>query len=370
MIKIVTIISRLAIGLLFIFSGFVKCVDPVGGAIKFNEYFTAFGIEWLSGGAVFLSIMLSSVELVLGCTLIFGLYRKITAWLTLAFLSAFTLLTVVIYLTNPVQDCGCFGDAVKLSNGATLLKNIISLIIFIPFFKSVKKLEWITNDNETFTKFVSIVALVLFIPIYSINNLPFLDFLPYKIGVNITDAMSVPENAEMDEYKTTLLYKNKIDGLVKEFSVDDTTWYDQTKWEYVDTKTELTKKGYTPPITSFNIFDKDKTDVTGRILSDKKTIALFIINDKKISSKVIKNISETINNLRSNNITPIFITRFEIDWLSGVLYSVDNNSVFEVYNADDTLLKSIIRTDFGLVMIKDGTIISKHNLNKNSIKYQ
>lgn len=365
--KITAQISRILIGMLFVFSGYVKCVDPVGSAIKFEEYFIAFGMDWLVGGAVFLAVLMSAMELILGCTMIFGLYNRISAWIALCFISFFTLLTVVIYFTNPVEDCGCFGDAVKLSNGATLLKNIVTLIVFIPFFRSVKKLEWINNDAGRFTRFMAIVAAASFIPIYAINYLPFVDFLPYKIGVNIPQAMATPEDAKQDEYETTLIYKSIENGVEREFAVEDTTWYDQTKWEYVDTKTKLIKKGYSPEIASFNIFDKDKNDVTDRILSEGISVALFIINNKNISPEILTNIQKSVDTFKKNNITPVFVTRFEIDWLSNVLCSVENCTVYEVYNADETLLKSVIRAPFGVMVLRDGTILSKHNLNNQVI---
>ncbi|MEG1935086.1 MAG: hypothetical protein RR141_03765, partial [Rikenellaceae bacterium] len=246
--------------------------------------------------------------------------------------------------------------------GETLIKNIIAIIISIPFIVSVKTMNWINRDIKIFTKFVAIVAGASFIPIYAIFYLPFIDFLPYKIGVNIPQAMTIPIGAEQDQYKTTLIYKNIADGSKKEFSLEDTTWHDNTKWEYIDTKTELIKRGFTPEISSFNILDREKNDVTQRLLSQKH-IALFVINDKNISPNISENLKESILYCDQHRITPIFVTRHNIIWLTNILCKLTDRTDFEVYNADETLLKSIIRAKFGIIELENGTIISKHNLN-------
>jgi uncharacterized membrane protein YphA (DoxX/SURF4 family) len=127
--KFIFLISRIFIGLVFLFSGFVKAIDPFGSAIKFSEYFEAFHIDFLAFAALPLAILLSATELMIGLNLLAGLRMRFTAWLLLVFMSYFTLLTLVLAFTNPVSDCGCFGDALKLTNWQTFGKNII---LFLP----------------------------------------------------------------------------------------------------------------------------------------------------------------------------------------------------------------------------------------------
>ncbi len=205
--------ARITIGTLFTFSGFVKSVDPMGSAIKFDEYLISFGMEWLTAGSLTFAILLSTLEMTLGLMLLLGVFKKFTAYLSMLFMLFFTMLTTYIYYTSPVKDCGCFGDAVVLSNGETLLKNIIFTTILLPyFFKYLFYRESIRARRRDRMLTLMVILFSLTPAIYAVVYLPIIDFLPYKIGVNIPQAMSIPEGEKEDVYDTKLVYKSIENG--------------------------------------------------------------------------------------------------------------------------------------------------------------
>ncbi len=363
---LLVLFARVITGALFTFSGFVKSVDPMGSAIKFEEYFISFGMEWLSFGALTFAVLLSAVELMLGLMLILGVFKRVTAWASMIFMLFFTVLTIFIYFTSPVEDCGCFGDAVVLSNGATLLKNIIFTLILLPYF-----LKYRFHKSRRCKRTQGIVALVVGVialapSIYAVEYLPLIDFLPYKIGVNIQQAMSIPEGEKEDVYDTKLVYKNLASGKEHSFALTDTTWYDTSKWSYVDTKTELIERGYEPTISNFNIFDIDGNDVTERLLAPQKRVAIIVIDDKIVTKGVAKNIQDIDLWCKANSVEMIVFTKFNIDEMRWIVSNIVDYNFTNIYNGDHTLIKSLIRAPFGLVTLDGGTIKEKFNLQSGS----
>jgi len=231
MIRFFIWISRYILAFTFIFSGFVKGVDPLGSAYKFGDYFMAFGLNFLEPFALPLSFILCAAELLIGLLLLFKVKDTLAIWGTFLFMAAFTPLTLVLAIYNPVSDCGCFGDAIILTNWETFFKNL-------PLFAaSIFLLKYRKRINPVFPSVYShIIALALlvisFIPsIHGYLNLPLIDFRPYSIGTNIQEAMSFPEGAPVDEYSTILYYEK--DGIVKEFTQDNFPWQDTT-WKPID----------------------------------------------------------------------------------------------------------------------------------------
>jgi len=205
-------ISRFVLGGVFIFSGFVKAIDPLGFTYKIEDYLHAFGgiFDSFAGIAFSVAVLLSTLELLIGLNLIFKVQLRLTSLLALLFMAVMTPLTLYIAIKNPVTDCGCFGDALVISNWATFYKNLFLItlaILMLIFHKRMKTLllprfEWIAV-----TMFILIgVGLSL----YSYQHLPLIDFRPYKVGVNIPEAMLIPEGAVMDKYSTTLFIKKTV----------------------------------------------------------------------------------------------------------------------------------------------------------------
>ena len=196
-LKIGLPIGRVLLGAVFIFSGFVKAIDPLGSTYKIQDYLRAFGspFDSLVGLAFTAAVLLSTLELVIGLSLLFNTHTKKAVFLALGFMLVMTPLTLYIALTNPVSDCGCFGEALVISNWATFYKNIFLSAIAITLLVFRKILRPIISIYRQTLAVVIFIGMGLGISIYSYRHLPFIDFLPYKIGVNIPEAMVIPENA-------------------------------------------------------------------------------------------------------------------------------------------------------------------------------
>ena len=272
--KSVAIAARILLGATFIYSGFVKGIDPWGSTYKFTDYFTAFDMLWMQPAAFVLAVLQNAVEFVIGVALVLGLRMRETAWGVLLFMGFYTPLTLILALTNPVTDCGCFGDALILTNWQTFYKNLIftalTVIVFIyrkkyiPAYSPVGEWIWVTM----------IAAVVLGITLHCHRHLPWIDFRPYRIGADVAQGMTVPEGAPTDEYYSTVFLEDK-NGVIKEFPVNDYPW-DDTTLVWKETKHILVKKGYTPPIHDFSIITGEGDDITDEVLSDEAFTFLLV----------------------------------------------------------------------------------------------
>ena len=348
-------ICRILLGLVFIFSGFVKGIDPMGSAIKFSEYFSAFHLSFLGNFSLLFSVLLASAEFIIGIALLLGLRMKIASWAVFLFMSFFTILTLILALTNPVSDCGCFGDAIKLTNWQTFLKNVVLMVPVMMVFLSRNKFpvrykpfgEWVTLG----ILYIGILLVIRYCYFY----LPVIDFLPYRTGTNIPRAMEIPEGAPQDEYRTILYYQK--DGVTKEFTLENYPWQDST-WKWVDTKTILIKKGYEPPIHDFRFTDPDGNDITDRILYDTKYVFLLISpNVQKANVAGILKAKALADFCNGGNCSFYALTASPISEIRQ--FTEKNNPGFPFYHADETTLQTMIRSNPGLMLIKDGTIVAK-----------
>lgn len=354
-------VSQYILAALFLFSGFVKSVDPMGSAIKFTEYFQAFGLGFLTPAAYPLAIALSGTELLLGLCLALGLRVRAASRLVFFFMAFFTALTLVIALTDPVSDCGCFGEAVKLSNWGTFYKNLVFLALAVFVWLHYRAFNPFQKARGDYFILVLLAAFCYGLGIYSAYSLPMVDFLPYKVGVNIPQAMSVPEDAPRDEYETVLVYRDRATGREREFSVEDTTWYDQDKWEYVDTRTELVKKGYRPPIADFRLFGRSG-DVTRQVLSDTSyTFVLATQDIDRVPPGRIGDIAGTLMYVLRHRYRLVCITPRPVETAERFFEDRFRISI-PCYNVDETTLKSMMRAQTGVLILKGGTIVAKWNL--------
>ncbi|TFH26781.1 MAG: DoxX family protein, partial [Bacteroidia bacterium] len=206
--KYIRLLSRIILGMVFIFSGFVKAVDPLGSAYKFADYFAAFRLGFLEFLALPMGVLLSAFELVLGIILILGYRKRVIFAVTLWFMVFFTVLTFILALFNPVSDCGCFGDALILTNWQTFYKNVV-LMVFVLILWVARKKE--SDSGPVVGEWVVIGGLYVMASLFSFWNyrhLPLIDFRPYDVGTVISEKMNVPEGMPVDEYKTSLVYKN------------------------------------------------------------------------------------------------------------------------------------------------------------------
>ena len=276
--KIIRLISRIIAGLVFIFSGFVKAIDPLGSAYKFHDYFQAFNIDVLQFLCLPLVIFLSTAEFISGFSVLTGYRQKTGIWGLFLLIIFFTPLTFILAITNPVSDCGCFGDAIHLTNWQTFGKNIVLLVLIIILFAERKRVMAIFKPLTEWILITLIMVSFVFFSLYNLRYLPIIDFLPYKIGINIPEKMKIPEGLSADKYQSTFIYRK--DGVNKEFTVNNYPANDSA-WKFIEQRSVLVKKGYEPPIHDFSITGLDSEEVTNGVLNDEGYTILMI--SKKLS---------------------------------------------------------------------------------------
>ena len=352
-VKLLTILCRILLGLVFIFSGFVKGVDPMGSAIKFAEYFDAFHIPWLDSMSLILSIVLSTVEFLIGIALVTGLRMEVTSRAAVLFMGFFTILTLYSVIWNPVSDCGCFGDALILTNWQTFCKNIILIILALIIFYRRKTYVSFSSSSSEWTILAVFLCFVLGISFYSLNHLPIVNFRPYTIGTHIPSKMVMPEGVQGDVYETTLFYEKNHQ--VKSFTLQNFPWKDTT-WKFKEQKSVLVKKGYTPPIHGFSITSAQNEDISQAMLQDTSYSFVFISVDllsiKKPQWQQIKEYEQAMAG--SGKKFYLVTSSTEDVWEKiRTTYQLP----FEVYYADPVTLKTIMRANPGLMLLKDGVIL-------------
>ena len=349
--KIVRHISTIIVGLVFIFSGVVKGIDPLGSAYKFHDYFLAFHMAWLDWLSMPLGILLCTAEFVAGFSIISGIRQKTGIWVVLLLMIIFTPLTFLLALNNPVSDCGCFGDAIHLSNWQTFWKNVVLIILTIIIFTGRKNSYSILKTS--FEWVIIAVATTVFV-IFCLGNLrylPIIDFLPYKMEIKIADQMVIPEGAEPDKYQTTFIYEKN--GEQKEFTLENYPAND-TGWVFIDQKTVLLRKGYQPPIHDFSITDLSGADITNQILSDKG-YSLLMISGKLTAADTarLKKGFELGHYVPTHGMDFYVLTSTSSDDLNNFI----NGLIF--CTVDETTLKSMVRANPGYILLKDGIIKGK-----------
>jgi hypothetical protein len=357
--KHIRIAARILIGIVFIFSGFVKGIDPMGSAIKFTEYFEVLHLGWLEHFSLILSITQSTAEFLIGISLVIGLRMMLTAWLTLIFMIFFTILTLYIAIVNPVTDCGCFGDALVLTNWQTFYKNIVLFVLALIVFNN--RIHYLPYGRFIYEWIIIALfaASMVGVSLYGIEHLPIVDFRPYHVGVNIPSDMVIPEGAPSPVYETTLFYKKN--GVIKEFTLQNFPSKDTT-WKFVDSKSVLIKEGYTPPIRNFSIAREDGEDITQQVLSDNNYSFIFMSSDlKKITYNGWKKITEFEQYILKNGNNFYFLTGSPQNIVSSVKTQL--NLDFSFCFSDVTTLKTINRANPGLMLLKDGTIVAQWNVN-------
>ena len=353
-------ICRFILAVTFIFSGYVKAIDPLGTLYKLKDYAAAMALndilpDW---ALVIVAIALGALEFSLGVFMLFAVRRHMVSKLTLALMSVMTALTVWIYIADPVKDCGCFGDALKLTNGETLLKNIVLIACAtLVAWRPADMARFISRTNQWIVRYYTITYIVV-TSVYCLYTLPIFDFRPYRVGTNIKQGMEIPEGAEQPEFESTFILRKN--GVTREFTLDN---YPDSTWEYVDTKTVQTKKGYEPPIHDFAITTNDTgEDITEQVLT-KKGYTFLLVSPRLVvaDDSNFGDIDQIYEYAEENGVDFFCLTASTNEdierWreLTGAEYTF--------CNADETTLKTMIRSNPGLILLKDGTIIGKWSHN-------
>lgn len=343
--------SRIIIGLVFMFSGFVKAVDPLGSAYKFGDYFQAFNLGFMQPLALVLGIILCTAEFIAGFSVLSGYRIKTGIWGVMLLMIIFTPLTLVLALTNPVSDCGCFGDAIHLTNWQTFGKNLALLIPALFLFINRKNQAELCRPEKEWIAVISITVLFVIFSLLNLRYLQLFDFLPYRTGNNIPEGMKIPENAPADEYLTTFIYEK--DGVQKEFTLENYP-ADDTTWVFVDQKSVLVKEGYIPPIHDFGISTIQGDDVTDWILSNPGYTILMISTKLDEADQAHLEKGFDLGEWCAREGLSFYVVTASG---SDLARSYRNGLTF--CTADEITLKTIVRSNPGYMLLRDGNIIGK-----------
>ncbi|GAA4135680.1 DoxX family protein [Sphingobacterium kyonggiense] len=360
-------IARILVGLLFIFSGLIKANDPMGFGYKLDEYFHVFHMGFLSDFSTWIAIFLCAIEIILGGLLLIGLAGRKVAWGLLLLIIFFTFLTFYSAASGAVKSCGCFGDAIPLTPWESFIKDLVLLVLILIIFIFRKQIKPIIKSPFTLNLLTLLIVIVSFgIGIFTLYYLPFVDFLPYKEGNNIPSLMKVPEGAEPDVYEHIYEMKNKKTNENKK--VTDKEYMSQKLWEDEDweiigePKTTLVKKGFELKIPDLIISDMDGTDRTEEVINNP--YYNFIVTSTNVSKmspidlKALEKINNTIRELSEDyNIRAILATASSSDEVNYLNDQMD--LVLETFYVDAVPLKSMVRSNPGVMLMLNGTVIKK-----------
>ena len=359
--NIVVNVCRLLLAATLILSGYVKAVDPLGTQYKIHDYLAALSLQslvpdWLT---LLSSVLLSAVEFSLGICMLFAIRRRLSSRLVVAVMGFMTVLTVWIYVANPVQDCGCFGDAIVLTNGQTLLKNIVLFVCAIvtcvwpmSMTRLISKAnQWIVTNYT--------VLFIIATSLWSLYTLPQFDFRPYHIGADLLSGMEIPEDAEQPEFETTFLLKKN--GETREFTLEN---YPDSTWEFVDSKTVQTKQGYVPPIHDFSITLNDSgEDITEQVLADKGYTFLLVAPHLEQADDSNFGDIDRIYEYAQDNDVPFYCLTASTEKEQAHWRDI-TGAEYPFCSTDETTLKTMIRSNPGLMLIKNGQVVNKWSHNR------
>jgi uncharacterized membrane protein YphA (DoxX/SURF4 family) len=354
-LKILLLLARWVLGFCFVFSGFVKAVDPWGTAYKLDDYFNAFGWSLLTDLSFVFSLALSAFEFYLGGALLLGLNRRLTALNVLLFLLFLTPFTLYVLIAHPVTDCGCFGDALVLSNGATFAKNLVLLALSLLVYLHWDTITPLYGPRTARWAAAWVICFPLLISARGSLHAPVLDFRPYKVGNHLPDLMGVPGGAASDSVVSVFIYEKN--GKQESFSLEKAPIGDSS-WTFVDRKDEVIRKGIQPLIHDFTLTLPDQGDITQEVLSDTSYVFLFVAD--KLEDMDYKGLTDVLEAkkyalhhgyrfLGLTSSTPKMVE----DW------RYENDEAMSFCPVDDRVLKSMIRSNPGLILLRNGTVYQK-----------
>ncbi|QQR97305.1 MAG: DoxX family protein [Sphingobacteriales bacterium] len=368
--KYITQIVRYLVGALFIFSGVVKAIDPAGTAIKMEEYFEVFAtyvpkLEFLwhffAQQALIIATIMIVLEIILGITLILGIWKKFTLGSLVAIIIFFTFLTWFSAKTGKVTDCGCFGDFIKLTPTQSYHKDLVLCVLILILVIGAKHIKQLFAARIGIVIFSVLAILTLLFTFRNIYYEPIKDFRPYTIGTSIPKCLELPPNAKKTITEMVFVYKNKQTGEVKRFN--NTFPEDLDNWTFVDREDKVIQKGDEPKCKDFAIKDANGNDNSASFFEEEEYIFFIICpNIKKTSVSGFDKLLPVCKAAEKDN-RYVFI-------LSGSLleevesFKQKNKIPYEVYTTDETPLKTIMRSNPGLLILKKGKIVAKYHYNE------
>lgn len=343
---------RWVVGATFLFSGIAKCVDPVGSAIYVDKYLATYALDAFMPLSQGIAIALMVVETLLGVWLIFGAFRRFTLLVSLVIISLFTVVTLLSATVLPIGECGCFGDIVELTPWQTFLKNILLLALCIALWRWGREKRAISLKDGVVT--LVGIALPLAVSLYALRHLPFVDSMPYKVGTSLFDEVSKEREMEQQSVQNVLIFKNLTTGESVEFDAADTSCWEDANLEFVDAATREIPMDAT--YSEFRLYDAEGEDCTLDVLGRKGRVALLCVNDTQhINDKHLRGVSSLLKQYPLQGVV--------------LLTAVDRAQVAELIDEDITTLtidamtlRSVIRSDIGVVVLRDGVVEFKSDI--------
>lgn len=362
-LKWLSTISRLILATTFIISGFSKVIDPWGTTLKVDEYLAIYHFEELLPLSMAFSIWLCGAELMMGCMLMCKVRIRLVSIFALVSMAFFSLLSLLSATLLPVEDCGCFGDAIKLTPWETFFKNIILLPMAAIVWYRYRPDKIFAFKPTEIALTILFFSLSMGVGIYCVRHLPLVDFLPYKVGVNLREARLNPDeqtiNEDIEHSLTTLIYRNKQSGELREFSLNDSEWQDESLWEWVETKTDFDTPSIRPIISEFALRTKER-DITAEVLeSDGKLYLLCVNKIKRLTKKCEERFALLIDRAEKEGAKVICITPDRIPDSGYITFG--NSYPIMCCNIDVHTIKTILRANNGVVELTDGIITDKRN---------
>lgn len=358
--SLITGVCRLVLAVVFIVSGFTKVIDPWGTSIKINEYLTIYGFDYLIPASMVFSIWLCGAEMMMGCMLLCKVRIRLVSIFALVSMLFFTILTFLSATFIPVEDCGCFGEAIKLSPWETFFKNLALLpmaAVVWAYYRNDKILAF-RRSEVALTVFFFLLTMGL--GFYCYCHLPLIDFLPYKIGVNIREEMHASSAAGPEgELQTVLVYRNRMTGEEREFALDDTEWQDDTVWEWGDTKILGEVPEMNPMIEEFALRNGAE-DVTDRVLATPGRLYLICVTRFDcIGRRCEDRLERLVERALQEGAHVVCITPEPLQ--GNAIHSFGKSTPVPCYNIDGSTLKTMLRAHTGIVVLDDGVIADKRN---------
>ncbi len=350
-------VCRVVLGLTFIFSGFVKTVDPWGTALKITEYLNVYGFETLNNYRFGFAIWFCAAELMMGLMLTFKIKTRLISIFAMLIMTFFLVLTFLSATVIPVEDCGCFGDALRLSPWASFWKNVVlwilALVVWLDArrtltFFPVTRREWIC----TFL----FAGLAAGLGGYCYRHLPLIDFLPYKKGVNLREAIRGGSDGEQTDAR--MIYRSIADGSLHEFSVADTTWWDTTRWEFVE---QVESAEFEPEMVlrEFVVFSP-AGDATDEIVGwSGRVYMLCAVKLDLIKPRYAAKFEKIVRRADEEGAKVVLLTATPLSEQRTMTFGTA--SPVEVYNIDATTMITMLRASVGMVVLEDGVIVDKKN---------
>lgn len=355
----ITQFSRIFVGILFIISGLIKLNDPIGFSFKLEEYFSepVLNLPFLEPLALAIAVFMVIFEVVLGVMLLIGYQRKFTIWSLLLMILFFTFLTFYSAYFNKVTDCGCFGDALKLTPWESFTKDVVLLLFILILFFNQKFINPLFKNKINSGIAVTSLFLCSFMAYWVLNHLPLKDFRAYKVGTNIEEGMAFPPDAEQAVVEMIFIYD--VNGVHQEFSANELTNLPEGA-KFVDRKDNIISAGYVPPIHDFTM-EKDGTDHTSEFLKEPKLMLFVTYNIEIADAKGLQKLENLHQEAIKKGYKVIGLSASNENLINKV--KADYKLTFDFYFTDATTLKTIERANPSIVILENGTITQKvhHN---------